>query len=53
MLDARADATYVQLYLDQAYPPELGAVINDAVAELFAGQASPEQVATTIADAAK
>jgi raffinose/stachyose/melibiose transport system substrate-binding protein len=53
VLEARADATYVQLYLDQAYPPELGAVINDAVAELFAGQASPEQVATTIADAAK
>ncbi len=40
VLDARADASYVQLYLDQAYPPELGAVINDAVAELYAGQAS-------------
>ena len=52
VLDARGDATYVQLYLDQAYDPELGAVINDAVAELFAGQASPEDVATTIADAA-
>ncbi len=52
VLDARAAATYVQLYLDQAYDPELGAVINDAVAELFAGQAEPEQVATTIADAA-
>jgi raffinose/stachyose/melibiose transport system substrate-binding protein len=52
VLEARAAATYVQLYLDQAYPPELGAVINDAVAELFAGQASPEQVAQTIADAA-
>ena len=46
VLEARADASYVQLYLDQAYPPELGAVINDAVAELYAGQASPEQVAT-------
>ena len=32
--------SYVQLYLDQAYDPELGAVINDAVQELFAGQAS-------------
>ena len=39
VLEARAKATFVQLYLDQAYPPELGAVINDAVAELFAGQA--------------
>jgi raffinose/stachyose/melibiose transport system substrate-binding protein len=52
VLEARANATYVQLYLDQAYPPELGAVINDAVAELYGGQASPEQVAQTIADAA-
>jgi raffinose/stachyose/melibiose transport system substrate-binding protein len=52
VLEARADASYVQLYLDQAYPPELGAVINDAVAELFAGQSSPEQVAQTVADAA-
>jgi hypothetical protein len=28
-------------------------VINDAVAELYGGQASPEQVAQTIADAAR
>ena len=53
VLDARANATYVQLYLDQATRPRLGAVINDAVAELFAGQASPEQVSQSIADAAK
>jgi raffinose/stachyose/melibiose transport system substrate-binding protein len=52
VLQARADAEYVQLYLDQAYDPELGAVINDAVQTLFAGQASPEDVAGTIADAA-
>ena len=32
VLEARAEATYVQLYLDQAYDPELGAAINDAVA---------------------
>jgi raffinose/stachyose/melibiose transport system substrate-binding protein len=49
---ARSDAQYVQLYLDQAYDPELGADINDAVEQLFAGQASPEKVAQTIADAA-
>jgi raffinose/stachyose/melibiose transport system substrate-binding protein len=52
VLQARADATYVQLYLDQAYDPELGNAINDAVEQLFAGQASPEQVTQTIADAA-
>jgi raffinose/stachyose/melibiose transport system substrate-binding protein len=53
VLEARANATFVQLYLDQATTPELGAVINDAVAELYAGQAAPEQVAQTIADAAR
>jgi raffinose/stachyose/melibiose transport system substrate-binding protein len=53
VLDARADAKFVQLYLDQATTPELGGVINDAVAELYAGQASPDQVAQTIADAAQ
>jgi hypothetical protein len=42
----------VQLYLDQAYDPELGAVINDAIEQLYAGQASAEEVAQSIADAA-
>ncbi len=53
VLDARADAEYVQLYLDQATTPELGAVINDAVATLFAGTGTPDQVTKTITDAAK
>jgi raffinose/stachyose/melibiose transport system substrate-binding protein len=52
VLAARAEAEYMQLYLDQAYDPELGAAINDAVEQLFAGQASAEEVAQTIADAA-
>lgn len=52
ILAARADASFVQLYLDQAYDPELGEVINDAVELLYAGQSSPEDVAQTIADAA-
>jgi raffinose/stachyose/melibiose transport system substrate-binding protein len=52
VLAARSDAEYVQLYLDQAYDPDLGADINDAVEQLYAGQSSAEQVAQTIADAA-
>jgi raffinose/stachyose/melibiose transport system substrate-binding protein len=52
VVEARGDAEYVQLYLDQAYDPDLGADINDAVELLFAGQASGEEVAQTIADAA-
>jgi raffinose/stachyose/melibiose transport system substrate-binding protein len=52
VLDARADADVVQLYLDQAYDPALGEAINDAVELLYAGQASPEEVAQMIAGAA-
>jgi raffinose/stachyose/melibiose transport system substrate-binding protein len=52
ILDARADASFVQLYLDQAYDPALGETINDAIEQLFAGQAAPEDVAQTVADAA-
>ena len=52
ILSARADASYVQLYLDQAYDPDLGNAINDAVEQLYAGQASAEDVAQTITDAA-
>jgi raffinose/stachyose/melibiose transport system substrate-binding protein len=53
VLDTRAEADYVQLYLDQAYAPAVGAAVNDAVAELFAGKSTPEDVAKSIADAAK
>ena len=53
VLDARSKAEFVQLYLDQATTPELGAVINDAVATLFAGTGTPEQVTQTITSAAK
>ena len=31
-------------YLDQYFSPELGAAVNDAVATLFAGTATPEEV---------
>ena len=41
VLAARAKANFVQLYLDQATTPELGGVINDAVATLFAGTGYP------------
>jgi len=52
VLEKRAEATYAQLYLDQATSPELGAAINDAIQTLFAGTASPEEVAQSITDAA-
>jgi raffinose/stachyose/melibiose transport system substrate-binding protein len=53
VLDTRAEASYVQLYLDQAYAPAVGAAVNDAVQGLFAGKSSPEDVSKSIADAAK
>jgi raffinose/stachyose/melibiose transport system substrate-binding protein len=53
VLDARASASFVQLYLDQAYAPAVGQAVNDAVQQLFAGKATPEQVSKKIATAAK
>ena len=53
VLDARGEASKFQLYLDQAYPPAVGAAVNDTVAGLVAGKTSPEKVAKEIAEAAK
>jgi raffinose/stachyose/melibiose transport system substrate-binding protein len=53
VLAGRAKATFVQLYLDQATSPAMGAAINDATAQLFAGTATPEKVCQDITDAAK
>jgi raffinose/stachyose/melibiose transport system substrate-binding protein len=47
-----AQAKYYQLYYDQYLPPAVGQAVNDATQELFAGTASPEEVAQTIEDAA-
>ncbi|WP_213450171.1 extracellular solute-binding protein [Rhizomonospora bruguierae] len=47
------DATGFQLYLDQAWAPAIGTQVNDSVAALVAGKATPEQVASAITDAAK
>jgi raffinose/stachyose/melibiose transport system substrate-binding protein len=47
-----AQAKYYQLYYDQYLPPAVGQAVNDATQELFAGTASPEEVAQTIEEAA-
>jgi len=52
VLDGRAKATFVQLYLDQATTPELGGAINEAVATLYAETGTPESVAEAINAAA-
>jgi raffinose/stachyose/melibiose transport system substrate-binding protein len=53
VLEARGNAQFVQLYLDQATSPEMGKAINDATAGLFAGKSSPEEVCQAITDAAQ
>jgi raffinose/stachyose/melibiose transport system substrate-binding protein len=53
VIDTRGKASFVQLYLDQAYAPAVGAAVNDTVQQLFAGKASPEEVSKKIADAAR
>jgi raffinose/stachyose/melibiose transport system substrate-binding protein len=48
-----AAAKYFQLYYDQYMPSAMGGIINDAVAKLYAGTATPEQVAQEIEAGAK
>jgi raffinose/stachyose/melibiose transport system substrate-binding protein len=52
VLEGRAKAEFVQLYLDQATSPELGGAINEAVATLYAGTGTPESVVEAIQAAA-
>jgi raffinose/stachyose/melibiose transport system substrate-binding protein len=48
VLEGLNQAEFVQLFLDQFFTPEVGASVNDAVQTLFAGTASPEDVASAI-----
>jgi raffinose/stachyose/melibiose transport system substrate-binding protein len=52
VLEGRAKAKFVQLYLDQATTPELGGAINEAVATLYAGTGAPQSVVDAISQAA-
>jgi raffinose/stachyose/melibiose transport system substrate-binding protein len=53
VLKFRSASSYIQLYLDQAYSTSIGLALDAAIADQFAGQASPQQVVQKIADAAK
>jgi raffinose/stachyose/melibiose transport system substrate-binding protein len=48
VIKSRGEAEYVQLYLDQAYPPEVGAAVNDSIVTLFAGRGSPQDVVEAV-----
>ncbi len=52
VLAKRNEATFAQLYLDQATPTNYGTAINEAVTGIIVGQLSPEEVTQAITDAA-
>jgi raffinose/stachyose/melibiose transport system substrate-binding protein len=53
VLKFRSSSPYIQLYLDQAYSAAIGQALNGAIADQFAGQATPEDVVEKIQAAAK
>jgi raffinose/stachyose/melibiose transport system substrate-binding protein len=44
LLAFRDEAPFVQLYFDTAFGENIGGAMNDAIALMFAGQASPEDI---------
>ena len=52
LLEVRDAAPYVQLYFDTAFGTSVGGAMNDEIALLFAGQASPEDVVDATQQAA-
>ncbi|HET6937100.1 MAG TPA: extracellular solute-binding protein [Nocardioides sp.] len=52
LLTVRDDAPYVQLYFDTAFGTSIGGAMNDEIALLFAGQASPQDVVDATQQAA-
>jgi raffinose/stachyose/melibiose transport system substrate-binding protein len=53
VLKFRSSSPFIQLYLDQAYSTAIGQALNNAIADQFAGKATPQQVVQKIANAAK
>jgi raffinose/stachyose/melibiose transport system substrate-binding protein len=52
VFERASQANYYQLYYDQYLPPAVGQTVNDATQALFAGTASPEEVAQLIEESA-
>lgn len=44
LLKVRDEAAYVQLYFDTAFGQSVGGAMNDAIALMFAGKASPQDI---------
>ena len=52
VLAGRGEATFMQLYLDQATSGGLSQAFNDATIALFLGESTPQEVCQTLTDAA-
>lgn len=52
LLAVRNEAPYVQLYFDTAFGEAIGGAMNDEIALLFAGKASPQDVVDAMQQAA-
>ena len=52
LLQVRDAAPYVQLYFDTAFGASIGGAMNDEIALLFAGEASPQDVVDATQQAA-
>ncbi|MDK3254958.1 ABC transporter substrate-binding protein [Blastococcus capsensis] len=53
LLEVRDAAPYIQLYFDTAFGASIGGAMNDAIALVFAGQATPEDVVDATMQAAE
>jgi raffinose/stachyose/melibiose transport system substrate-binding protein len=53
VLKFRSSSPFIQLYLDIAYSQAIGQALDDAIADQFAGKATPVQVVQQIVKAAK
>ena len=53
LAEYRDAAPYVQLYLDTAFGPNIGGALNEAVVQVFAGQAEPEDIVAAMQRAAE
>jgi len=52
VLQSLQSAPYIQLYFDQAFPTSVGNALNDAIANYFAGQGSPDGIVKAMNQAA-
>jgi len=52
LLEVRDSAPFIQLYFDTAFGTSVGGAMNDEIALLFAGKASPQDVVDATQQAA-